>query len=75
MAKTSLELYIDWIKNNHPTQKVFIRKAVKMLEIERQMIMDSYDTGWVQCLRTEGKPSDKYYNDKYGSLNNKSYED
>lgn len=74
MAKTALELYIDWIKSNHPTQTVFMRKAVKMLEIEKQQLIDSYDTGWVQCLRTEGKPAEKFYNDKYGKLENKSYE-
>lgn len=75
MARTALELYIDWLKTDQPTNTKGIRKAIKMLEIERQQIIDTYDMGWVQCLRKQGKPAEKHYNDKYGKLENKYYED
>lgn len=75
MAKTTLELYIDWLKIEQPTNTKAIRKAIKMLQFERQLLIDTYDIGWIQCLRTKGKSADKYYNDKYGKLEHKYYED
>jgi len=71
MSKTPIQQLIEWLKNpsNFPDRIDCLEKATKILEAEKQMVIDAYEDGFTE-YETQ---IDVFGNRKHMSCDSKDY--
>ena len=66
--KTAMQELIEFIESTNNTPHVnltIMDKAKKLLEKEKEQIMNDFENGWLDCFNDKGTDKEEYYNQTY----------